>query len=65
MGHRRVTAHETIRPRIRVRILKHTSRYRGRLGEVLWSNSDGTFQVRVAIEGGPVISLRPSELEPC
>lgn len=49
----------------RVRILKHGSIYLEKIGYIMFSNCDGTFCVIVDVEGGPVIDLKPSEVDPC
>lgn len=49
----------------RVLITSDKSRYIGELGCIISSNCDGTFKVKVMIEGNPVINLTPNEIDPC
>lgn len=49
----------------RVRIQCEESRYFKELGYIEFSNCDGTFHIRVSVEGLPEIDLLPSEVEPC
>lgn len=49
----------------RVRIKDDMCPYDGTLGEIIHSNCDGTFRVRVWVEDQPEINLFPEEVEPC
>lgn len=49
----------------RIRVLKSSSKYNEMLGEIIRSNTDGTFCVIIQTEGDPEIDLLPTELEPC
>lgn len=50
---------------IRVRIKKEKSLYFNKLGQIILSCCDGTFKVKVAVEGSPIIFLLPCEVDPC
>jgi len=49
----------------RVRIKRKESKYFGEIGYIEFSNCDGTFHVRISVEGFPQLDLAPDEVEPC
>ncbi len=50
----------------RVRIKDDMSQHDGSLGEIVHSNCDGTFRVRLWVEGRiAAVNLYPEEVEPC
>ena len=55
----------TVIPSLRVRIKKQDSLYNDKLGEIVHSNCDGTFHVRIWQEGNPAIDVKPINVEPC